>query len=446
MMHAIQTKQKGRVMKYLLVVLDGAPDRPNPILNGKTPLEYAKMENLNRLAKNGLAGEMYSVGKGIAPESDAAVFSILGYNVKKYTGRGPLEALGAGIKINSNTLALRTNFATIDSKRHIIDRRAGRNVTAEEAKRLEKEINTIKLNTSSVYFKFKATVGHRGVVAFYPKKGIKLSANISNGDVAYVKKGSISIALTKKEASAALLPKIKPLDNSKSASFTADMLNDFIDKVIDKLAESRVNKERRKRGLPEANALLLRDAGIGLPKVEPINKKFGMKFAFITEMPVETGIAKLLGMKKINLKIKEKEKNKVEEYKTIAEVVRRNASSCDFMYVHIKGPDEPGHDGDAIEKARRLSAIDSGFFANIASVLDNVVMCVTADHATPCTLKAHSADPIPVAFYCKNSSKKDNMPLDEKIDGKGSLGIFTGTMLIPKLIAFGNKCIKQKQT
>jgi len=113
--------------------------------------------------------------------------------------------------------------------------------------------------------------------------------------------------------------------------------------------------------------------------------------------------------------------------------------------VHIKGPDEPGHDGDAIEKARRLSAIDSGFFANIASVLDNVVMCVTADHATPCTLKAHSADPIPVAFYCKNSGKKDNMPLDEKIDGKGSLGIFTGTMLIPKLIAFGNKCIKQKE-
>ena len=102
-------------MRYLLVVLDGAPDRPNPEIRNFTPLEYAKMENLNKLAIKSKVGMMYSVGKGIAPESDAAVFSILSYDVKHYTGRGPLEAFGSGLKVDSKTLALRANFATIET-------------------------------------------------------------------------------------------------------------------------------------------------------------------------------------------------------------------------------------------------------------------------------------------------------------------------------------------
>ncbi len=208
-------------MKYLLVVLDGAPDRPNPVLGGKTPLEYAGMKNLNKFAVKGSMGMMYSVGKGIAPESDAAVFSILSYDIKHYTGRGPLEAYGSGLKVDSKTLALRANFATIDKERNIIDRRAGRDITQKEAKQLEKEINAINLGIKGVSFKFKATVGHRGALAFYARR--KLSDNVSNGDVGYVKKGSISIAVNSAKAK---LPKIVPLDSSPSAKFTASTETD----------------------------------------------------------------------------------------------------------------------------------------------------------------------------------------------------------------------------
>ncbi|MGC8671516.1 MAG: alkaline phosphatase family protein [Candidatus Micrarchaeia archaeon] len=423
-------------MKYLLVVLDGAPDRPNPKIGNKTPLEYAKMKNLNRLALKSKVGMMYSVGKNIAPESDAAVFSILSYDVKHYTGRGPLEAFGSGLKVDSKTLALRANFATIDKNRKIIDRRAGRDVTQKEAKELEKEINSIDLGYKGVSFKFKATVGHRGALAFYSKSA-RLSANITNGDVGYVKKGNISVAVSSAQNE---LPKIKPLDNSESSKFTAKLLNTFIDKVVEKLASSRVNAARRRQGRLEANVLLIRDAGVGLPKVEPINKKFGIKFAFITEMPVETGIASLLGMKKISSESGEKHKNDAIGYKRLAKLVSKNANSCDFMYVHIKGPDEPGHDGDAKEKSRRLSAIDEGFFGNLKlnRLGKNVVLCVTADHSTPCTLKAHSADPIPVMLYRDACKNPDGKTFDERIGSKGSLGMFMGKQLVQKIIQF--KC------
>ncbi|MEM0074608.1 MAG: alkaline phosphatase family protein [Candidatus Micrarchaeaceae archaeon] len=423
------------MLKYLLVVLDGAPDRPNPTIGNETPLEHAKMHNLNKLARYASMGSMYTVAKGIAPESDSAVFSLLSYDVKHYTGRGPLEALGSGLKIYSNTLALRANFATIDRNRNIIDRRAGRNVLQSEAKELEKSINSIRLN-ENVKFKFKATVGHRGVVAFYPK-GINLSANVSNGDIGYVRKGSISIAVSNASNK---MPVIRPFDKSISARFTAHLLNEFIGKVITKLASNKVNEKRRNRHMLEANALLIRDAGVGLPNVKPISKKFGMKFAFITEMPVETGIARLLGMKRISsTHAKNKGKNSIKAYAELARLVLANANACEFMYVHIKGPDEPGHDGDAIEKSRRLAEIDTGFFANLNKILnDNVTLCVTADHSTPCALKAHSSDPVPVMIYNKSCKDGDGMQYNEKIGSSGSLGVFEGKKLISKIIEY--KC------
>jgi len=110
-------------VRYLLVILDGAADRENAELNGKTPLEAANMKNLNRIAKHSLAGMIYPIKKGIAPESDSAVFSLLSYNIKDYTGRGAMEALGAGLKVGKDDIALRANFATIDEKKRIVSRR-----------------------------------------------------------------------------------------------------------------------------------------------------------------------------------------------------------------------------------------------------------------------------------------------------------------------------------
>jgi 2,3-bisphosphoglycerate-independent phosphoglycerate mutase len=410
-------------MALLFVILDGAADRKNDALNGMTPLQSANMPNLRHLASQSIKGMMYPIGKGVAPESDAAVFSILGYDMSAYTGRGPLEAYGAGMEVDDRSVAFRCNFATINADRDIIDRRAGR-IETGDAKALEKEISEIDLGIKGITFKFKSTVGHRGACVFYSEKS--LSANVSNADIGYVRKGNISVA---EEVASKKLPKVVPLDESEASANTAYIVNAFIDKVIEKLAHSKVNSRRGDEGLLRANALLLRDAGVGLPKVETFEARYGMKCAFIAEMPVETGIAKVLGMEPIGL---EELKDRKGRYRRMAELVIQNLSRYDFMYVHIKGPDEPGHDGDALLKKKILEEIDSEFFSRIREL--DVDMCVTCDHATPCPLKAHSSDPVPVMVRYANSTKADAVDFDENIDSHGTMRIMNGNQLVDYII------------
>ena len=417
-------RNKGQSMPLLFVILDGAADRKNSILNGMTPFQSAKTPNLRELASWSVKDMMYPIGKGIAPESDAAVFSILGYDMSSYTGRGPLEAYGAGLKITNKSVAFRCNFATIDANMNIIDRRAGR-IETKDAKALQKEIAGIDLGMEGIRFKFKATVGHRGVCVFYSSKK-DLSANVSNADIGYVRKGNISVA---EETTSKVLPRMVPLDDSDFAANTARIVNTFIGKVIDRLSHSEVNSSRERKGLLKANVLLLRDAGVGLPKVETFEARHKMKCAFIAEMPVEMGIAKLLGMAPIKLKVL---KNKRRRYRKMAELVNQNVSNYDFIYVHIKGPDEPGHDGDAKLKKEVLEEVDESFFSEVKGL--DADICVTCDHATPCTLKAHSSDPVPVMVRYADSRSGDQINFDEEIDSKGGMGVINGNKLVDYII------------
>ncbi len=411
-------------MRLLFVILDGAADRADDALGGLTPLQAAKMPNLRQLASESVKGMMNPIGQGIAPESDAAVFSILGYEMSSYTGRGPLEAFGAGLKVTERSVAFRCNFATINQSREIIDRRAGR-IDTRDAKALQKEISEIDLGIEGIRFRFKATVGHRGVCVFYSRRK-DLSSNVSNADIGYVRKGSISVA---EEASSRILPKVVALDDSKAAANTAMIVNTFIDKVIEKLSGSQTNAARESAGLLKANAVLLRDAGMGLPSVKTFEEKTGLNSAFLAEMPVEMGIAKALGMDPIKIS---KIKNRKRRYRAMAQLVNENSGRYDFIYVHIKGPDEPGHDGDAKLKKRILEEIDEGFFAGIKDLKTD--LCVTCDHSTPCQMKAHSSDPVPVMLRRQNSNKHDEMQFDEAIDGLGSLGVMDGNELIDRIL------------
>lgn len=412
------------LMAIVLVVLDGAADRANPELSGMTPLEYADMPNLRRFAKNASKGMMYSVGKGIAPESDAAIFSILGYKVSDYTGRGPLEAFGAGLDVGEKTLGVRCNFATIGHDRRIIDRRAGR-ISTRDAELLGEEISKVDLGIDGVSFEFKPTVGHRGACVFRSESR-GFSHMVSNADLGYVKKGTISVAVG---GELGKLPDVVPLDKSKEAEFTAYVLNTFISKVIEALSGSEVNERRRREGVYEANSLLMRDAGVGLPNVEGFNGRFGKKAAFIAEMAVEKGISRLIGMNPIEIpEIKERNVR----YKVMADKVNSNIDAYDFVYVHIKGPDEPGHDGDAPLKAKILEEIDANFFGMLD--MKGIRLCVTADHATPCTMKAHSDDPVPVMFTGVEAVHGEPEEFDEKIGDLGSLGIINGVELVDMII------------
>lgn len=423
--------------KIIYVVLDGLGDRPHPDLGNKTPLEAARTPYLDNLAKNGSTGLMYTVGKDIAPESDIAVISILGYDAEKYyTGRGPLESFAEGLPVKDGDLAFRVNFATLGQGKQIKDRRVGRNLTTEEATQLCREVNAkVKLTSSPADFKFKNTIGHRGVLVFYPKAGAKLSAQVTNTDPAYEKLGVFGVAKEKFEN---VVQECRPLEgqeNLPEAVNAAKLTNEFVQKSSLVLEESSINQKRASEGKMKANLILCRDAGDSLPKFPSIKEKFGINFGCFVEMPVERGIALLTGMRIIEIPLPSG--NLQKDYKLRAKKVLESLNKFDGLYIHIKGPDEPAHDGNAPQKKQAIEDIDQHFFANLIPHLEmsGCLICVTADHSTPCVLKAHSADPVPVLITQKGSAAEAaNDGFSEKNCRQGSLKELKGEELLPLLV------------
>lgn len=418
-------------MKLIYIVLDGVADR---LIDEKTSLELANKPNLDVLARRAKAGMMYTVARGIAPESDAAVFSILGYDPRSvYTGRGPLEALGADLSFKEKyEVAFRANFATVDPKTlRIIDRRVKRQLTTEEAKELAKAIDGINLGIKDCYVKVAATVGHRAVVVIGCKEA--LSDNVENTDPAYVKKGKISIAVKSYE------PYIKPckaLDHSFEASLTAKLVNIFTRKAIEILDKHPINKLRENKGLLKANAILLRDGGNELPKIKPIAEVFNVAFGAVAEMPVEIGIAKLLGMKIANVPPPSEDKRK--DYELRLRSTLKLLNEVDIVYVHLKGPDEPAHDGSLLKKVEAIEMIDKYFIGPLLDSIDlnKIALLITADHATPPLVKSHTDDPVPILLVAPSLGSDGLIAFTEKeCLTKGSLGVIEhGYQLLPKVL------------
>ena len=245
-------------LKLLYIVIDGMGDLPNKDLGNKTPLEAAKTPNLDSLARNGQTGLMYSVRKGVAPESDVAVISLLGYDPFKYsTGRGIIEAVGADIPLKDGDLALRCNFATLGKDKEILDRRVARTLTTEEAVELSKAANSqITLTSHPATFEFRNTLGDRAVLVIKHKG--ELSRKITNTDPAYSVVNGLGVAETKVDMH---LKTCEPIDGSAEAKVSADLVNEFTEKTHELWENHPVNEKRASEGKLKANVVLSRDAG-----------------------------------------------------------------------------------------------------------------------------------------------------------------------------------------
>ena len=409
-------------MKGILVVLDGIGDLPCKQLGEKTPLEAAHMPNLDFLATRGEMGYMYPVRPGFIPESDEAIVSIFGNDLISST-RGQLEARGTDLKLTRGDLALRVNFATIDSlkKGNIIDRRAGRTLTTAEAKILSKALNKIKLPCK---FVFKPTIQHRAVLVF--RGGF--SDNIFGNDSTYIQgkfKTSNKIGFC------------KPLDDEENSHYSANIVNEFLEKAYGVLNRHPVNEERRKKGLLPANYLLVRGAGIEVPKL-----KLYKKWVSVAYMPLERGFSKLSGMKVFSfdypkLKSFDAYKNLYDGLKKACKfsikVLKKNHKKADYAYIHLKETDLPGHDNKPIEKKLMLEYIDKTLFRFLRKFAPQkkIKIVVTADHCTPCKLKVHSANPVPVLLY--NNSIPREKKFCEKQARRGSLGRIVGNEFLKRV-------------
>lgn len=404
-------------MKGVFVILDGAADLPNSELGNKTPLEVAKTPNLDFLAKKSVINHCYTVREGIAPESSTAILSLFGFD-PLLSPRGPLEAMGAGIKLQKGDLALRTDFATVDDlgAQNILDRRAGRTLTTQEAKILAKALNEqIKLPYK---FEFHPTIQHRGVLVI--RGGF--SDNISNADPAY--NGGIALASSEHLK----LRFAHPLDDEEDSKLAAELINTIVRHSFEILDKHPINQKRASRGLFKANILICRDAGNQPSSL----KKLPGKWIALGYMPLEIGFARSAHMAvfkftpppfkgtdvyaNIFLTLKHAIKN-------ARLLLTKYKNKYDYFYIHLKETDLPGHDNRPKDKIKMLELIDREFISQLAKIIGDNKLIITADHTTACTKKDHTADPVPVLIYPANKETQNQRFTESQgLQGKKMLG------------------------
>jgi len=412
-------------MRNILVIIDGLGDLPIDKFKGKTPLEFADTPNLDEISKKSKLGYMYPVSEDYAPESDTAVVSILG-NDFSISSRSEFEAAGSGIKIRRGDLVVRANFGTIENldTRKVTDRRAGRTLTTNEAKQLAKAINeNVKL---PVKFGFFPTVQHRGILVFFGG----FSDNVTNTDTYVHEKGKIWV---KDKFDWSI-----PLDEEDDSEFSANLINSFLTQAYKVLEEHPINKIRKKRGLMPANIILTRDAGSELPEIN----KFRSSMA-IVNMPLEKGIAKTAGMDVFSfdypsMKNYDVYENLHEGINMMADfavkTLKKNEKFYNFCYIHFKEVDIPSHDNKPFEKKHLIELLDKKFFGFLKDYVtkNKIKLVITADHSTPCKMKTHTSNPVPVLFY-NPSEQGDNLVFGEGESKKGSLKKIYGKNLMKKV-------------
>ncbi len=409
-----------RQYKILLIIADGLGDRPTRELNGRTPLEAADKPNLRELVRSSVGGLMDPIAPGVRAGSDTSHLAIFGLDpFKYYRGRGAFEAIGAGAVLEPGDVAFRGNFATVKEDFTVIDRRAGRKI--EEADDLVRELNEKVGEIDGVKVMFYHGTEHRVAVVL---RGQGLSDKVSDTDPHEVNKRVLES---------------RPLDGTKEAERTAEVLNKLTRRVYEVLSQSELNKLRVSKGLPPANVILLRGASIfeGLPKFKDYT---GLNAGAVSATALIKGICKQLGMDVITPPGATGGVDS--DLNAKADIAAKMLEEKDFVFVHVKGTDAASHDGNARAKVDVIERIDRMIGRILDRVGSELVIAFTGDHTTPVEVKEHTSDPVPFMLYLPFQANFDGLSdFNEREVKKGSLRI-RGLDVTNLLLGYSNRAEK----
>jgi len=388
-------------MKYVLIVLDGMGDRGR-----YTPLESAKTPNMDLLVKQGKCG-LLDIGYTKDVNSDRGYLTLLSsFSKEDYPGRGYLEALGVDLHPKQDDICIRGNFATLDKKGNLIDRRANRDETG-----LDYFCELIdEMEIDGIKFTVRKSAGHRVVILM---EGNGLSDNINGNDPF-----KINVAL----------PQVKAKDSH--ARFTASVLNKFVSRTHKILEKQEIN---RKRKFP-ANIVLIRNVG-RKKDVDSFKMRFGLTGCCIAGIPIAKGVARYLGMDVMEVKGATGYPDTNLNGKINA--VKRALKNHDLVFLHINGTDILSHEAKREEKKRFIEKIDAEIGKLMKSAnMKKTVFIVTCDHRTNSlssfTHYRHTDDPVPILVSGDNIKPDKIEKFSEHLCENGSLKL-KGNDLIPEL-------------
>ena len=401
--------------KMLMIVCDGLSDRPVKQFEMKTPLQVARKPAMDALTRHGVSGTMDVIGPGIIPGSDTAHLALFGYDpFKVYTGRGPIEAAGAGLRLERGDVAFRCNFATVNKSFVVTDRRAGRIKTGTSD--LAKSVSGMTIDGVTAIFKEGSE--HRGVLVL---RGDGLDHRVT--DVDPHQEGDVL-------ESRAMVPEAKK---------TADAVNEFVKRSAAILREHPVNKQRIGSGLPPANVILPRGAG-SIGELEPLPQRYGIRCAAVAGVTLVKGICRLVGM---DVPVVQGATGGLDtDYRAKGVAAIGLLDKNDFVFVNVKAGDVASHDGDFRMKVNVVENIDVMLGLILKDIQDDVVVALTCDHSTPVSVKEHSADPVPLAISGGGTRVDGVKEFDEIAVAAGALGRIRGMDLMPILLGTADRAKK----
>lgn len=362
-------------MKYIVVLGDGMADEPIPELGNKTPLNAAATPVMDALAGAGIIGTVQNVPAGMAPGSDVANLSVLGYDpAANYSGRSPLEALSVGVQMDEDDVIFRSNIVTLTesepyAQKTILDHSSGE-ISTEDADVL---MDAIRAKFNSDTFRFYTGTSYRHILVW---KG---------GRVCQLEPPHDHLG----KVIGPYLPQEVALRRMMEESF--DILNNH-----------PLNLARAAQGKHKANSLWFWGAGTK-PRVQNFYEKTGLKGAMISAVDLLKGIAVGAGMEVCQVPGATGSIDTNYEGKAQAAIDALLRDGCDYVYIHVEAPDEMGHQGRTQDKVKSIEYLDSRLIARVKQAMEEANedfrILVLPDHPTPICIRTHTADPVPYLLY-----------------------------------------------
>ena len=376
-------------MKYIVVLGDGMADEPLEALGGKTPLEYAQTPCMDSLASMGHMGLVQNVPSGMAPGSDVANLSVLGYDPKRsYSGRSPLEALSVGVKMEPDDVIFRTNIVTLTeeepyAEKTILDHSSGE-IATKDADVL---MDAIRSAFNSETVQFYTGTSYRHILVW--KKGKLVSLEPPHDHLG--------------TQIGPWLPK-------------EPMLREMMEESFPILNAHPMNLARAEAGKHKANSLWFWGAGTK-PSLQNFEEKTGLKGAMISAVDLLKGIAVGAGMKVYQVPGATGSLDTNYEGKAQAAVKALLEDGCDFVYIHVEAPDEMGHQGLIHEKVQSIEYLDQRLIALVKKAMDDsgedYRMLILPDHPTPIRVRTHTGSPVPFLLYDSTHPEKKKAKYSE---------------------------------
>ncbi len=378
-------------MKYIVILCDGMADEPLEELDGRTPLEAARTVNMDRLAADSEIGMVRTVPEGMAPGSDTANLSVIGYDPRKYySGRSPLEALSIGAEMGENDVSFRCNLVTLSEEedwyedRVILDHSSGE-IPTEEAAAL---VEALREGLGREGYTFYVGTSYRHLLI---QKDGKVTDLTPPHDI-----------LTKR------IGEYLPED---------PVLREMMVRSYEILKDHPVNVKRRAEGKNPANSAWFWGAGTR-PALPSFEEKTGVKGAMISAVDLLKGIAAGSGMHNIIVEGANGGLHTNYAGKARAAVKALTEDGYDFVYVHIEAPDEMGHQGSAEDKIKAIEYIDDQVIGPVADALRGAGvdfrMLILPDHPTPVRVRTHTSDPVPYLLYDSTKAQEGCSVYSEK--------------------------------